>query len=64
MISRNALRRRTLEAQLQRLGVDAVDMWVLRGFNEEQCSVEEAMATVEVRGCRRPPSRRSCSAVV
>ena len=46
---RNSVRRRTLEAQLQRLDVDAIDLWILRGFNEEQCSVQEAMATIKVR---------------
>jgi len=58
---RNASRRRTLEAQLRRLGVDAVDLWVLRGFIEEQCSVEEAMAVVKARGrCAFSPVVQRC----
>ena len=40
--------RRTLEAQLQRLDVAAVDLWILNSFIREQCSVEDTMAVVKV----------------
>ncbi len=40
-------RRRTLQGQLDRLGAAAIDLWVLRGFIEEQCCVEDAMAIVK-----------------
>ena len=42
-------RRRTLEGQLERLSATAVNLWILRGFIEEQCSVTDTMLTVRVR---------------
>ena len=37
-----------IEGQLKRLGVDAIDLWVLRGFKEDETPVEETMAAVKV----------------
>ena len=45
--------RESIEGQLQRLGVDCIDLWVLRGFVESETSVEETMAGVKV--CPHPP---------
>lgn len=39
--------RESIEGQLQRLGVDCIDLWVLRGFVESETSVEETMAGVK-----------------
>jgi hypothetical protein len=33
--------------QLQRLGVDCIDLWMLRGFNKKETSVEDTMAGVK-----------------
>ena len=44
--------RQCAEGQLKRLGVDYIDLWVLRGFVEKQTSVEETMAAVKMVAAR------------
>ena len=38
-----------LEGQLRRLGMDAIDLWVLRSFKEQETPLEETMAAIKVR---------------
>jgi len=49
-----AARRDQVEGQLARLGVAAVDLWVLRSFKEQDTPLEETMAAIKV------PLRRLC----
>jgi aryl-alcohol dehydrogenase-like predicted oxidoreductase len=44
----SAATREQIGGQLQRLGTDSIDLWVLRGFNEKETSVEDTMAAVKV----------------
>ena len=53
----SAVHRDQIEGQLKRLGVDAIDLWVLRGFKADETPVEETMAAVKVRSwpaCQPP----------
>ena len=45
----NAVDREQIEGQLQRLGIDSIDLWVQRGFNVEEASVEDTAAAVKVK---------------
>ena len=56
--------RRTLEAQLRRLGRQSVDFWVLRGFSEPQVSVEETMAVVKVSDSSGDCASKHCSSII
>jgi len=47
--------REQIAGQLQRLGTDCLDLWVLRGFKEDETSVEDTMAAVKVRGSEGCP---------
>ena len=49
----SAIDREQIQGQLERLGVDSIDLWVLRGFHEKETSVEDTMAAVKVR-CSAP----------
>jgi len=40
--------REQIAGQLKRLGVDCIDLWVLRGFKEEETPVEDTMNAVKV----------------
>ncbi len=41
--------REQIAGQLKRLGTDCLDLWVLRGFKEDETSVEDTMTAVKVR---------------